>query len=92
MLTTFKLAGMAAALAGALVGFGLLGAGESTHAFAAPVAAASPAAAADETARPAAEKRDCAKQAWPYLAPECLAAAAGTPVRRVSRIIALAPR
>jgi hypothetical protein len=87
MNTTSKLVGIALAAAVAVGGFGILGAGESTPAFAAPAVAtpAQPSAAVQATVeKPAA---DCAKEAWPYVARECLAAADGTPVRKVSRTI-----
>jgi hypothetical protein len=91
MNTNSKLAGIAVSLALALGGFGLLGLGESTPAFAAP-AVATPAQTAAVASSPVAEKpaADCAKQAWPYVARECLSAAQGTPVRNVTRTITAA--
>jgi hypothetical protein len=88
---TSKLAGMAVSLALALGGFGLSGLGETAPAFAAP-AIASPTQPAAVAALPVAEKpaADCAKQAWPYVARECLSAAQGTPVRNVTRTITAA--
>jgi hypothetical protein len=100
MSMNIKLIGIAVSLTAALGGFGLLGAGESTRAVAAPavVAHAAPAAldAKPVEARPveaaigAVQDKpaiDCTKQAWPYVARECLAAAEGTPVRKVTRTI-----
>lgn len=107
MRTTLKLIGIAATLTAGMAGFTLLGLGESTPASAAAPSAvlayaADPAPAARPVeARPTDAVRDglrsapaesCAKQAWPYLAPECLSAAAGTPTRKVSRTITLAKR
>lgn len=34
----------------------------------------------------------CADQAWPYIAPECLTAAEGTPVRQVARTVTVEQR
>ncbi|NNM73035.1 hypothetical protein [Enterovirga aerilata] len=102
MSSKLKLAGMAAGFAATMAGIGLIGAGESTPAAAAPAAAAyaappqarpvesPPAVVTQEAAaRPAV---DCARQAWPYVARECLAAADGTPVRKVSRTITASGR
>lgn len=100
MSMNIKLIGIAISLTAALGGFGLLGAGESTPAVAAPavLAHAAPAAldAKPAEARPVEASLgivqdkpaiDCTKQAWPYVARECLAAAEGTPVRKVTRTI-----
>jgi hypothetical protein len=101
MLTTVKLIGIATTLTAGLAGFTLLGLGDSSPASASPAVslayAADPAPATKPVeARPTEAVRDgvrsapsdsCAKQVWPYVAPECLSAAAGTPVRKVSRTI-----
>ena len=106
MRTTFKLIGIAATLTAGLAGFTLLGVGESTTASAAPAATLAYAADPAPTSKPVealpaesaregvrnAPANSCAKQAWPYVAPECLSAAAGTPVRKVTRTIAAATR
>ena len=95
MLTKSKATGIAFAVAAATTwGLAMLGAFE-TGASAAELAPASraavqaPAVAADAS-KPASP--DCTKQAWPYVARECLAAADGTPVRQVSRTIAIVAR
>ena len=100
MSLNIKLIGIAVSLTAALGGFGLLGAGESTPAVAAPavVAYATPSALSTKPAdaRPADASTgtvqdkpaiDCTKQAWPYVPRECLAAAQGTPIRKVTRTI-----
>ena len=96
MVTKSKATAVAFAVAAATTwGLAMLGAFE-TGAAAAELAPASraavqaPAVAAEPSAKPASP--DCAKQAWPYVARECLAAADGTPVRQVSRTIAIVAR
>ncbi|MGA0596588.1 hypothetical protein [Enterovirga sp. CN4-39] len=95
MSTKLKMAGTAAALAAALGEFVLISAGESASVAAAPAALA-PAPSASLDAKPApahqAAAADCGKQAWPYVAPECLAAARGTPVRKAIRAIEVSAR
>ncbi len=89
MYITSKLAGIAVSLALALGGFAALGLSETAPAFAAPAVAspAQPTVVAAVAEKPAA---DCARQAWPYVARECLSAAQGTPVRNVTRTITAA--
>ena len=85
MTDRIKVAGTALALAAALGALGLVTWGNGSAAAAAPA----PAVQAAAQAAPAADRRpvDCTKQAWPYVAPECLSAPNGTPVRKVSRIV-----
>ena len=90
MVGEFRIFGGAVALAAALGGFGLLLAGDGMPAVAAPVSAPpTPAVMAAMTEKPAV---DCTRQAWPYVARECLSAAEGTPTRKVARTITTAGR
>ena len=90
MVTKSKAAGIAFAVAAASTwGLAMLGAFE-TGAAAAELAPQTTRAAMQATANQPAP--DCTKQAWPYVARECLAAADGTPVRQVSRTIAIVAR
>ena len=94
MSTKLKIAGTAAALAAALGGFVLISAGESAPFAAAPAALAHSAPTAPVDAKPQnqAAGADCGKQAWPYVAPECLAATSGTQVRKAIRTIEVSAR
>jgi hypothetical protein len=90
MITKSKAAGIAFAVAAATTwGLAMVGAFE-TGAAAAEVAPPAARAAAQASANQPAP--DCTKQAWPYVARECLAAADGTPVRQVTRTIAIVAR
>lgn len=86
MVTKSKAAGIAfAAAAAATWGLAMVGAFETG-------AAASELKVVAQTPAKEAAAPDCTKQAWPYVARECLAAADGTPVRQVSRTIAIVAR
>lgn len=93
MIDKVKLAGLGATLAVALGGLGVTWF-EGSPAAAAPAAAVQAAAQPAQAAHAAAEKPavDCTTQAWPYVARECLAAANGTPVRKVARTITASGR
>jgi hypothetical protein len=102
-----NLIGVAVLLAGGIGAVNVLSAKETAKAasaapivlsYATDVKVTATAAVASQPVAPKHEARrdvpgvDCAKQAWPHVARECLAAAEGTPVRKVSRTISLAGR
>ena len=102
MVTQIRLIGITLAVAAGIGGFGFLSGGDSAPAMAAPAATAQPAIPAvsvsnpapaasvqDTAAKPAV---DCAKQAWPYVARECLSAVEGTPTRTVTRVVTTTAR
>ena len=100
MVTKIRLVGIALTVAAGLGGFGVLSGGDAAPAMAAPGAAAQATVAAVPGPVPAATVQgatvqptvDCAKQAWPYVARECLSAVDGTPARKVTRVVTTTAR
>lgn len=91
MVARFKLALVGVAVAAGVVSsLGALSARETQPVSAEPVVTVSLASNNVVTTQPAVQQSapdlSCAKQAWPYVTADCIAAAQGTPARQVRQI------